>query len=51
MNFDNIIAKLITHPWIIAVLVLSFLGCNFIAWVRIRRESSKDYRRPSLPRN
>lgn len=49
MDIDDIIIKIITHPWVVVILVVTFLGCNFLAWWRMRREAGKDYRRPRLP--
>jgi len=49
MNIDEIIARIFNHPWVVMILALTFFGCNFLAWMRIRREGSKDYRRPRLP--
>lgn len=51
MEIHDIVVRLISHPWVIAVLALTFFGCNFLAWVRVRREANKDYRRPRLPLN
>ena len=51
MNIDSIIAKVISHPWIVALLALTFVACNFVAWLRIRRENRKDYRRPHSPKD
>ena len=51
MNIEEIIVKIITHPWIVVILALTFFGCNTLAWLRIRREGDKDYHRPRLPIN
>lgn len=48
MNFQHIIAKILSHPWVAALLVFSFLACNFAAWRRIRRER-KERGRPWRP--
>ena len=45
MNIEHIVAKIINHPWIVAILILTFIGFNFIAWCRARRETVK----PSPP--
>ncbi len=49
MDIADIIARIVGHPWVVAILALTFFGCNFLAWRRICREVSKDYRRPPLP--
>lgn len=48
---EEIVVKIINHPWVVAVLALTFFGCNFLAWLRVRREADKNYRRPRLPRS
>jgi len=49
MVIEDIIYRIITHPWVVAILASTFFGCNYLAWLRIRREGNKDYRRPHLP--
>jgi len=49
MDINDVIAKIIAHPWIVVILAATFFGCNSLAWWRMRREGDKDYRRPRLP--
>lgn len=49
MDVEAIIVSVYYHPWVVVMLAAAFFGCNALAWMRVRREAAKDYRRPRLP--